>query len=342
MEREHKLLLTIGGILLAGLLLAAGYLIADTIGLIAAAATILLAMMVVSAYYTGYIILNEMEVGVIFSRHGNFVCFLDNDYGRITPRPSGSTHYDGSNLPPKLTKPLRRHRINPAGEVLKSKMRKGSYKASGVSNDIRTKEGIPVTIPWSISFKVDALRILPGIEHKMARALPENAHKTVGGRVPQILQHIIGQKSIETVYTTLEGRGAIQSLEDEVRETLLAKTKSLGVYGIAAHDIKIGPIRLPQKIETTLRGSYERQLRTETAAKSLTMLREAISAFTPEDMQRLTELERLRIIDEKTKSMVLTESIVNSIKEKNIHFYEEASGKNNGRGHTDEPVSNQG
>ncbi len=52
-------------------------------------------------------------------------------------------------------------------------------------------------------------------------------------------------------------------------------------------------------------------------------------------MKRLTELERLRIIDEKTKSMVLTESIVNSVKEKNIHFYEEEGPKNNGHDQAD-------
>jgi hypothetical protein len=239
-------------------------------------------------------------------------------------------------MPPKRTKPIQQHHINPATEVLKGKLRKGSFEASGVSKDIRTREGIQVTIPWSVSFRIEVRRITPGIEHKLARALPEQAAKMVAARIMQVMQHIVGQKSVHELYATPDDLGAVKKLEDELREQLLLRAKAIGITGIAPNDVRVGPIELPRSIETSLRVSYQRELHTETLAKSLNALREVLVAFTPDDIARLTELERLRIIDEKTKSLILTEPFVRG--PRNMRFLEdELMGKpGNGKGETED------
>lgn len=332
---EHIDKVKVAGLVVIGaaILLAVGYVWGETTGFIAAAVVVLLLLGVVSSLLTSYVFLNEMEVGVVFDRHGKFVCFLDNDYGRIYPRPANAKPYEDQTLPPKRSQPLVRHHINPALEVVRGKLRKGSFEASSVSNDVRTKEGIPVTIPWSVSFRIEVLRIQPGIEYKMARALPENAAKMVAGRMQQIIQHAVGQKSIEELYATPDSAGAIQKLEDEVRHQLLTKAKAIGLTGIAAHDLKIGPIELPRQIEATLRIAHQRYLYTSTVAKSLNALREVIAAFSPEDIQRLTELERLRILDEKTKSLILTEPFLMTRRSQEIGFSEDEPFLGNGYGH---------
>lgn len=323
MKRTHLILFTALAVIGSVILLAVSYLLAETAGLIIAAAAVFLLFLAFSTFRTNYLILNEMEVGVLFDRHDNFICFVDNVYGRIFPRAPGTPPFDDDSMPPKLSKPITRHRINPATEVLKSKLRKGSFDASGVSKDVRTKEGIQVTIPWSVSFRIEVLRILPGVEYKMARALPENAPKMVAGRMMQIIQHVVGQMDIAELYATPGNSSAIQKLEDEVRRELLTRAKAIGICGVAGNDLKIGPIELPRQIETEMRVAYQRQLHTEAVAKSLNILREAVTAFTAEDMTRLTDLERLRILDEKAKSLIMTEPYLMVSKEGRPHSEDE-------------------
>lgn len=333
MANQHKILIFGIGIVISVLLLGIGYAVAELFGLVIAGIIIVLIFSAYSYFTTNYITLNEMEVGVLFSRKGNFVCFLDNEYGRIYPRKS---EHD---KPRKLLNPVTRHKINPAIEVFSRDniLRKGTFDCSGTCNDIRTREGIPINIPWKLSFRIEVLRIFPGIEYKLARALPKNADKMLAGRMPQILQHVVGKKSVEEIYATQDQDGsAIKRLEDEIRSEILSRTGGIGVTGIAQHDFKIGPIQLPAEIDRALRTAYKRTLHTKMMAKALNTLRQEISAFTEEDMDRITELERLRIIDEKTKSMTFNESFISSRKEKNVRFFDEEKSQENGNGNHQE------
>lgn len=339
MEGPLRTILMVGVFLIAGALLVLGYLGGGTVGLIITAALLFIVFLATSFFTTNYIRLNEMQVGVLFSRRGNFICFLDNDYynGRLYPRPAGQQPYDDNTLPKKRAKPLNRHKINPAREVLKSTLSKGAIQASGTCAQVRTKEGIPITVPWQVSFRIEVLRILPGLEYKMARVLPDYAANLMTGRITQVIQHLVGRKTIKELYASTDANdGAIKRLEDEIRQELLQRTKAIGVTGIAPHNLKIGPIQLPAEIENGLRAAYQRTIHTEMVAEALGTLRQAISAFTQEDMDRLTELERLRIIDEKAKYMTINESFVNSRKEKKVRFTEEETASDNGNNATSE------
>ncbi len=343
MIRSEKLLTAVVTLLAALILIPLGYLIAETTGALVALALIVVGALVVVGLFENYVVLTEMEVGVVFDRHDNFICFLDNDYGRILRRYNtesevwyGDANGDGVDenpLPKPLATPLSRHRINRANEVLKARLRKGSFDASGTATNVRTREGIPITIPWTVSFRIEVWRIKPGTDYKMARALPANADKMVGGRMMQILQHVVGQKSIQELYATLGDNSAIQQLENEVRVQLLTRARAIGITGVAGNDLKIGPIELPGKIETTLRDAHQRLIYADTLAHALQRVQQAIHSFSPDDMERLTELERLRIIDEKTHTIAMSEAFVSARKQKTMTVYDEMGKNGNGNGH---------
>ncbi len=208
-----------------------------------------------------YIHLNEMEVGVLFDSEGNFSRFIDSGH----------------------------HFINPFKEHLTDKLPKGSQSGKGVAKQIRTKEGIPVDIQWDVSFFIDVRKILPGIEHKMARALPKYAVNMVSGRVLHSLRHLVEEMGIEELHT----KSSIKQLEEALRMEVSRRVKNLGILEIDKSDVKLGPITMPPNVEKALEANYELKLRVE----ALNMLQQAIDKFTDTHMARLSELERLRILD---------------------------------------------
>ncbi len=224
-------------------------------------------------YQYAYIHLNEMEVGVLFNRERNFSRFLQPGH----------------------------HFINPLAEYLDSKLPKGSQTTKGTARQIRTKEGISVSIQWDVSFFIDVTKIKPGIEHKMARALPKFAVNIVGGRVLHSLRHIVEKMSIEELHSA----GSIKRLEDAVGLEVYRRAAHLGVLEIAGNDIKLGPIDIPPHVEKAIEANYERQLTVEAVDK----LQRVIDRFTNDHMEKLAELERLRILDSADAQYFLMETI---------------------------------
>ncbi|MCB8991061.1 MAG: SPFH domain-containing protein [Ardenticatenaceae bacterium] len=219
----------------------------------------LIALIIV--YRFAYVHLNEMEVGVIFRRDGNFSRFLQPGH----------------------------HFINPFLEYQDNTIPKGPQTTIGIAKQIRTKEGIPVTIHWNVSFFIDVTKIRPGIENKMARALPKYAVNMIGGRVLHSLRHTVENMGIEDLHTN----GAIQKLEDVIGAEVHKRAVNLGVLPIMGNDMKLGPIEMPPQVEKALEANYERQLTVEALKK----LQEVIDKFTDAHMEKLGELERLRILD---------------------------------------------
>ncbi len=74
---------------------------------------------------------------------------------------------------------------------------------------------------------------------------------------------------------------------------------------------------MPSQIEKALKNAHQRKIQTETITKALNGLKEAIDGFESEDMERLAELERLRIVDDKSTSMVYWMN--NTLKNKHVH-----------------------
>lgn len=243
-----------------------------------------------------YVRIGELEYGVVFFRNGNFSRFLESGW----------------------------QTINPMTEQLTDRITKGSQKAQGTTH-FRTKDGVPVDITWAVSFKINIANIREGIELKMARALPKSADKLVAGKVIQSLRHIVEQKSVWELYKVDASKELELQLCDQVNARLQLRHKEafssegvapvparneaepiqgLGPDPIPLYDVQISEIKMPPRIEKALEIAHERRLQTETAAQALERLREVVAQFSDEDMERLAELEKLRILDKNEGSML--------------------------------------
>jgi hypothetical protein len=232
------------------------------------------------------VIVGELEVGTVFTRReGDFLRFL---------LPKRGPHW-----------------IKPFSEKAGDKIPLGSQSTSGTCEELRTKEGIPLSIDYNVSFSVDPLATPPGIHNKMARALPKYAPNMVSGRVKHVLRHLVEQKSIDELYQ----EDAVKKLEEAVRAEVSKRSAVIGVESISATNMKLGPIRMPPQVEKALKSDYERKLQTATSIEALERLHAVVSKFGEADMERLSELERLRIIENSGSLVYLMDSLVKKVRE---------------------------
>jgi hypothetical protein len=246
-------------------------------------------------------------VGVIFNRFNNsFTRFA------VGPEPDATRQYNAQFAPNWIRFGRTLLAVNDPHyvrlrwfEEVRSRIPKKSQTAKGELKNLRTADGIPVTISWKVSYTVDVTLITPKIRHKMARTLPESSEKVIAGKVEQALKHLIELRTIQSLY----GLGALQALEQELCQRVdrqLTQPVNLGFQTIKPKDVALGPISVPAEVEKALELAHQRQIQAETAAGALTRLQQAIGSFSSQHMKHLAELERLRILDGKeTKSLFL-------------------------------------
>ena len=217
------------------------------------------------------------------------------------------------------------HWINPLADKEGDRIYLGSQSVPpGTCEDLRTKEGIPVTIEFAVSCMVNPFDSLESIHYKMARTLPKFATNIVAGRVKHVLRHLVEQKRIDELY----GEGAIKKLEDEVRAEVNKRSEVLGIKVPGPNDMKLGPVRMPTQVEKALKSDYERQLRTGTSIEALERLHKVVSQFEDKHMERLSELERLRVVESNGSLVYLMDSLVKGVRETAV-----SNGNGNGNGH---------
>lgn len=244
-------------------------------------------------------LIDEMEVGVIFNRFNNSFCRFE-----VSPEPVADhdcRDYRVQRWAPfalkwfKFLDPyhvrLRWH------EELVGRIPKRSLTASGKLESIRTADGVAVTIPWKVSYTIDVTLIPPNLRHKMARALPEHSDKVVASRAERALKHLIENQTIQTLYET----SALQNLEMQLSQnvTRLLNGPNLGFKDISPKDVSLGPIVMPKEVEKALETAHQRRIHTEMVTIAMNELEKAVSRFTPQMMDRLEKLEKLRILDAK-------------------------------------------
>lgn len=260
--------------------------------------TLLLFLAIYASYRSQRELIDEMEVAVVFNRFNNSFC-------RFVPSPEPEPGHNH-----------RRYKISrwiPLGflwlrakdpyfiqlkwyEKLEGKISKKSQSAKGRLDNLRTVEGIPVSISWKVSYTVDVTLIKDApYEHKMARALPENSDKVVSGKTEQTIRHLVETRTIRSLYE----EGAMQALEQLIAVGSSEKLGSLGIKEIAAKDVALGPLEIPAEVEKAIKAACQRKIQTEMTAETLERLKLAIGSFSQQDMHHLAELERLRILDEK-------------------------------------------
>lgn len=229
-------------------------------------------------YRYTFILLTEMEVGVVFRRNGNFAYFLD----------SG------------------RHFINPLTHQLVDRMTKGNINTGRFTTECRTQEGIPVTVELSVTVQINPFNIIERIAHKLSRALPKHAPRMVRGRVEHAIRHMLENKSVNELYNY----NATRQLEAELLNEAQERTRIYGIKPIRSNDVKIFAIHLPDEVEKAIKANYERHLQTQTATEALECLYNIVRQFDDRTMSRLAELERLRVIENSGSLVYMMESLI--------------------------------
>lgn len=260
-------------------------------------------------------LIDEMEVGVIFNRINNSFCHF-----RISPEPAQNQQISKQMAARWLPFGRRMLILNDPYfirlkwyEEVRGTIPKKAQTASGTLEDIRTAEGVLVSIEWKVKYSIDVTLIEPKkIEHKMARALPEHSEKIVTGKVERALKHLVEVRTIQSLYES----GAIQQLEQEMCQRVyrqLTQPVNLGFKEIKAKDVSLGPIVIPQKVEKALELAHQRKIQAEMVAGALERLKKAVDGFSKEDIRRWSELERLRILDDKEADLFfMTDAFVRS------------------------------
>jgi hypothetical protein len=173
----------------------------------------------------------------------------------------------------------------------------------------------------------------------MARTLPKSAEKLVAGKAIQSLRHIIEQKSAEELFRTDSCKELELQLCDQVNARLQLRHKEafssdgvadvperdpdepingLGPDPIPWYDVQISEIKLPPRVEKALEIAHERRLQTETAAEALERLKKVVEQFDDKDMERLAELEKIRILDKDSGSLLnVMASLAHTIRQGN-------------------------
>ena len=179
-----------------------------------------------------------------------------------------------------------RHWIIPWVEKLGASIATAAGSAKGQCIHAETTGGIPLTIEWSLSYKLNPFRIPAGNRPKLARSLPRKAGTIACNHVNNCIRHVVSEYSVET----LSQPGMIKRLEREVRQLTAARLAELG-FEISR--VMLGAVEMPPQVRAALTEAYEQQVRTEHEAQSLARLHQVVGQFSDDDMARLLELERI-------------------------------------------------
>lgn len=187
--------------------------------------------------------------------------------------------------------PAGRYWLRPS-EIAQAIIPLNGQTVQGESAAIQTSGGLSLTISWSIAYDLEPMRVKPEKQAKAARLLPVKSAVTIRKHMDNILQHIVGDLSIEAIYQS----GSHRRLERQVRQQLTAR---LYEVGITIGRVMVGPITMPDKVQAALAAAHERRLQTELETAALTRLHDAVRQFSDKDMDRLLELERIHSLGQR-------------------------------------------
>jgi len=190
-----------------------------------------------------------------------------------------------------------RHWIVPFMERVGTPISTASATVKGQCVNAETMGGIPLTLEWSLSYKLNPFRIPANNRPKLARTLPHKAGTAARNHVNNCIRHVIGDYPV----AMLSEPGMVKRLEREVRQ--LAATR-LADMGFEVSRVMLGAVEMPMQVRAALAESYEQKVRTEHEAQSLARLHQVVSQFSETDMQRLLELERIYKLGENGVTMI--------------------------------------
>ena len=189
-----------------------------------------------------------------------------------------------------------RHWLRPFVEQVQATIPLGSETAMSACQAY-TSGGVPLMVRWQAAFQIEPLSLSRDLQAKLALKLARKSRLLVQAHVNNCLQLALSHYTIHELFAG-GGRGR---LERAVRQ---AAAERLGPLGMALQRVAIEEMEMPAQVQATLAAAHERAVQTESEALALAHLQKVISQFSDSDMQRLAELERLRVMGQHGVSLV--------------------------------------
>ena len=212
------------------------------------------------------------------------------------PEQSVAVVYNGERQAFSRLLPSGRRWLRPFVEEVRATIPLGSETAMSACQAY-TSGGVPLTVRWQATFQIEPQSLSRELQARLALKLARKNKIIVQSHVNNSLQLALSHYTIHDLFAGGE-RGR---LERAVRQ---AAAEQLAISGITVQRVTIQEMELPAQVQSTLAAAHERAVQTESEARALAYLQKVISQFSDSDMQRLAELERLRVMGQHGVSLV--------------------------------------
>ena len=192
--------------------------------------------------------------------------------------------------------PAGSHWLVPFAEQVQAVIPLGGEVASGACQAY-TNGGVPLTVRWQAAYQMEPFALSADTQAKLALKLARKSRMIAQSHVNNCLQRVMSNYEINEVFVA----GARGRLEREVRQ---AAAVQLAALGVVVQRVVIESLEMPAQIQSTLAAAHERAVQAESEARALAYLQKIISQFSDTDMQRLAELERMRILGQNGVSLL--------------------------------------
>ncbi len=180
------------------------------------------------------------------------------------------------------------HRVRPFLEAVDGLLPLGT-ETTAAASQLYSDGGVPLRVHWEAAYQLEPARLPPAELARLARRLARAHKRLVAGEVSSALQHAMSTLTIGELFAG-GGRGRLERLVRGIG------AERLTPLGAVLKRVRLLTIDLPPDVADALAGAQERAVQVESQAHALARLQSVIGAFTDQDMARLTELERLRLL----------------------------------------------
>lgn len=226
-------------------------------------------------------------IGIAYTMEHNLVS---------VPELSVAVVYDQNRQAFSRLLPSGQHWLKPFSEKVEAFISLGT-EATEASCQAYTQGGVPLNVRWTAAYVINPMGLSREIQTKLARKLATKSKLIVQSDITNSLQHVFSSYTIQQLFDQ-GGRGR---LERAVRQ---AATEELAAVGIVLKKVMIPEVQMPADVQSTLTAAHEREVQTECEVQALSRLQKVISQFSESDMQRLAELERLRVLGQNGVSLI--------------------------------------
>jgi len=179
-----------------------------------------------------------------------------------------------------------RHWIRPL-EQIKAIASTAPGVTNGECKRAQTDGGVTVDIKWSFAYRLNPAAIADDLRPNVANMLLKSIEPLFHTHVNNCITYLFDQHTVATICE----HGARQRLERELRDLVAER---LAPFGVQTYRVILKSIELPLDVVAAVEASHKQELLADSEARALERLHQAISKYSPADMERLLQLRQLQ------------------------------------------------